>query len=368
MKGRRLYVLQLVLFITTCVTVTLSGEYWMRGKLPGFTEFTWNDFMEGMLFSIPFLGFLTVHEFGHYFTAKRHKVDTTLPFYIPLPPFFLVGTLGAIIRIKEKINSKKKYFDIGVAGPLAGFVIAAGSLAYGFTHLPDESYLYEIHPEYEEYGIEEGAAMMDGDSVLTLSIGKNLLYTAMESTLPEDDAFVPPVSEIIHYPFLFAGFLGLFFTALNLLPIGQLDGGHVLYGLIGWKPFSYIAKVIFAGFLFYAGLGLFSPYQPLNELIWAIPYIGFLYYLFLPFKKPPQRTLMFALLIFTAQFLVPMIYPEFIGYHGWLLFAFLISRFVGIPHPKAEKEEPLSMGRQIIGWIALLIFIISFSPTPFIIE
>ena len=183
MKGNRLLILQLLLFITTCITVTMSGEYWIRGKLPGFTEYNWDDFREGMLFSIPFIGFLTVHEFGHYFMAIKHRVKTTLPYYIPLPPFFLVGTLGAIIRIKEKIQSKKKYFDIGLAGPLAGFVIAFAALFYGFTHLPDESYLYEIHPEYEEYGYEQANEMMnESDSVITLAIGKNILYMAMEST------------------------------------------------------------------------------------------------------------------------------------------------------------------------------------------
>lgn len=369
MQRKRLLVLQFILFIVTCITVTMSGEYWIRGRLPGFTEYSWDDFQEGLLFSIPFIGFLTVHEFGHYFTAIRHKVKTTLPYYIPLPPFFLVGTLGAIIRIKEKIQSRKKYFDIGVAGPLAGFVIAFAALFYGFTHLPDESYLYEIHPEYQEFGYEKATAMMDeSDSVLTLSIGKNLLYMAMESTLPAEDDFIPPVTEVIHYPFLFAGFLALFFTALNLLPIGQLDGGHVLYGLIGKDAFRFVAKVIFAGFVFYAGLGLFTPYDPMEDLIWALPYVGFLYYLLRPFGASQRKTLMYALIIFTAQFLIPMIYPDFVGFHGWLFFAFIISRFIGIEHPAVEVEEPLGPGRKILGWIALIIFILTFSPAPFIIS
>ncbi len=338
----------------------------MHGKLLGVTEFTWSDFQQGLLFTVPFLGFLTVHEFGHYFTARRHKVDTTLPYYIPLPPFFLVGTLGAIIRIKEKIESKTKYFDIGIAGPLAGFVIAVASLAWGFTHLPDESYLYEIHPEYAEAGMQE--ALAESDSVINLSVGKNLLYMAMESTLPPDDAFVPPANEIMHYPFLFAGFLALFFTALNLLPIGQLDGGHVLYGLIGWKPHSYVARIIFSAFLFYAGLGLFTPNDTPDTLLWAPLYVGFLYYVLRSFKKPPQTTFMYALIMFTAQFLIPMIHPEIEGYSGWLLFAFVISRFIGIEHPRVKEEEPLTTTRQILGWLALLIFVISFSPAPFVIS
>ncbi|MEJ2004355.1 MAG: site-2 protease family protein, partial [Cyclobacteriaceae bacterium] len=173
---KRIHIIQLLLFITTFVTVTLSGEYWMHGKLLGVTEFTWADFQAGLWFTLPFLGFLTVHEFGHYFTARSHKVNTTLPYYIPLPPFFLVGTLGAVIRIREKIESKTKYFDIGIAGPLAGFVIAVASLAWGFTHLPDESYLYEIHPEYAQAGMQE--SLTESDSVINLTVGKNILYLA----------------------------------------------------------------------------------------------------------------------------------------------------------------------------------------------
>lgn len=366
-KLKRIHLIQGLLFLTTCVTVTLSGEFWIRGKMWLAGPYEWADFVEGMQFSIPFLLFLTVHEFGHYFTAISHKVRTTLPYYIPLPPFFLVGTMGAIIRIKGMIWSKKQFFDIGVSGPIAGFVIAFACLFYGFTHLPDSSYLHDIHPEY---ALEEpvAAKIQESDSTINLAIGKNLLFSFMEEHLVEDPSRMPNSYEIIHYPFLFAGFLALFFTALNLLPIGQLDGGHVLYGLVGYRLHFLISRIIFTLFLFYAGYGLFTPDDDFNTLIWTVPYLYFLFIMFRSFKMDRQTTLMYAVIMFAMQFLTPLIYPGFQGYSGWLLFAFIISRVLGVEHPKARIEKPLDWKRQLLGWIALLIFVISFSPQPFIME
>ena len=121
-----------------------------------FFGMSWEDFLLGFQFSIPFLLILTVHEFGHYFTARYHKISVTLPYYIPMWFGFIgmasLGTMGAFIRIKENILSRIKYFDVGVSGPIAGFVVAVMMLVYGFTHLPETEYIYEIHPEYEVFG------------------------------------------------------------------------------------------------------------------------------------------------------------------------------------------------------------------------
>lgn len=367
-KIKRIHIIQLVLFVTTCATVTMSGEFWIRGKMWLAGPYEWADFLEGLKFSIPFLLFLTVHEFGHYFTAIAHKVKTTLPYYIPLPPFFLVGTMGAIIRIKGMIWSKKQFFDIGVSGPIAGFVIAFACLFYGFTNLPEQSYIYDIHPEYEEHGMGYSEQMQQSDSTVNLAIGKNILFSAMENFLVDDPTRMPSEYEIIHYPFLFAGFLALFFTALNLLPIGQLDGGHVLYGLFGHKWHFLISKIIFTLFLLYAGYGLFSPADDFDTLLWIVPYFYFLYLMFRSFKKDRQTTLMYATLMLSVQFLLPLVYSGFEGYSGWLLFAFIISRVLGVEHPKAKVEQPLDWKRQMLGWLALLIFVLCFSPQPFIME
>ena len=139
--------------------------------------------------------------------------------------------MGALIRLREKIYSKKQNFDIGLAGPLAGFVTALMILFYGFTHLPEPEYIFQIHPEYEQYGLSYADHVYENqkESIIDISIGKNLLFLFFENFVA-DPARVPNPHEIMHYPFIFAGFLSLVFTFLNLLPIGQLDGGHVSMG------------------------------------------------------------------------------------------------------------------------------------------
>ena len=171
--------------------------------------------------------------------AVHHRIKTTLPFYIPLPPLpFFLGTLGALIRIKDSVRSKQQHFDIGIAGPLAGFIAALGILWYGFSHLPPPEYIFQFHPEYEQYGLDYAQFVyrpeLMAEGTADVIVGKNLLFLFFEKFVG-DPARIPNVHEIMHYPLLFAGFLSLVFTSVNLLPIGQLDGGHVLYGLIGYE-------------------------------------------------------------------------------------------------------------------------------------
>ena len=363
------YLLHTGLFLFTFISTTLSGSFFINGKMWGYTDYAWEDFINGMHYSVPFLLILTVHEFGHYFTARYHKIKTTLPYYIPLPPFpLMIGTMGAVIRIKQFIKSKKVHFDIGLAGPLAGFVIAIILLFYGYTHLPPADYVYEIHPEYKEYGEDYDQYVYDNDSIINISVGKNLAILFFEQVIADQER-VPNVNEFFHYPYLFAGFLALFFTALNLLPIGQLDGGHILYGLVGNKWHSRIAVGFFCALLFYAGLGYIKPFQPYEDLVWSVPlYIAFLFFALKGLKKGNQTTLMYALIIFAGQFTLSMIYPQLEGFHGWLIFGVLIGRLLGVYHPKSPIEEPLDLKRQILGWIALIIFVISFTPAPLIIN
>ncbi|MEX2336781.1 MAG: site-2 protease family protein [Fulvivirga sp.] len=369
-KGTKTLLIQVFLFIATFFTTTMAGEQWIHGKMWLVTDYSWAHFSHGLQYSIPLLMILTVHEFGHYFTARYHKIKTTLPYYIPLPPFLgLIGTMGALIRIKEHVKSKKLHFDIGVAGPVAGFVIALGVLFYGFTHLPEPEYIYEIHPEYEQYGADYADHVYENDSVINMAVGKPLLFLAFEKYVVEDPSRIPNASEMMHYPWLFAGFLALLFTALNLMPIGQLDGGHVLYGLIGYKRHKKVASVIFIAFVFYAGLGYITPYDGVDNLMLSLPlYLAFLYITLKGLQKGKQETFMYALILFTVQFGISAIDPTIQGYSGWLLFAFIVGRFLGIHHPRSPIEEPLDLKRKILGWLALIIFIISFSPTPLIIN
>src|SRR5690606_20139291 len=272
-----------------------------------------------MQYSVPFIGILLIHELAHLFTSIHHKVKSSLPYFIPawFGPFApSIGTFGAVIQIRGFIDSRKKFFDIGVAGPLAGFVVAFFVLCYGFTNLPEASYIYEIHPEYADpsYQAEDHAGVMD------IELGYNLLFWGMEKFL-SDGSRMPNMSEIIHYPFLFAGYRALFFTALNLLPIGQLDGGHVIFGLFP-KHHKIISLSAFIVFLFYAGLGMINPFEEFNYLLFFIPlYVGFIYICLRRSNLPNQTKWTIALLISALQYALASFFPGIEGYGGWLFFA-----------------------------------------------
>jgi len=393
------YLIQSGLFLTTLLTTTISGSEWIFGRsiFYGLSRINIDELLYGLYFSLPFLGILTVHEFGHYLTARYYKIKTSLPYFIPFFPFFFsIGTLGAVIRIKEKIQSRKQNFDIGIAGPLAGFVVAIGVLYYAFNTLPPPEHIYSIHPQYEYFGLDYDKYVYDHDTSFTkesllevnpditmempdtivfstdfptVSLGNNLVFMFFERYVVDDISRIPNHYEMMHYPWIFAGYLALFFTALNLLPIGQLDGGHILYGLVGYEKHKMISTGLFLTFVFYAGLGVVNPYDPTEELLWQIPlYAFFLMITFLNLVPDFKNRLSLALAIFAAQFLLVYIYPAVEGYFAWLVFAFIIGRFLGIYHPRALQDEPLSQDRQILGWIALAVFIVSFSPQPLILK
>lgn len=395
-SNTRTHVIQAALFIITIITTTMAGAEWMFGNIFGFVydmlffligkpdgkevpiptkPMGWAEFVQGFHFSIPFLLILTIHEFGHYFVAKAHKVKVTLPFYIPL--WFgisqSIGTLGAFIRIKEVVKSRVKFFDIGIAGPLAGFVAALAVLWYGFTHLPPPDYIFKIHPEYERFGLNYPQFAYENPAG-NLILGDNILFWFFKNYVA-DPARLPHAYEIIHYPYLFAGYLALFFTSLNLIPIGQLDGGHILYGMIGKKRFDIVAPVLFGIFAFYAGLGVFrtesfatgSDAVFYERLFYLAIYVYFLYICFKRAFESPSTALMISLLIVVGQFAVTYVRPDWDGSVNLLPFVLILGRFLGIRHPDTEDNTPLDSRRMILGVIAFVIFVISFSPTPFII-
>ncbi len=389
---RKRILIQVALFVATFFTTTLAGVEWQGGKsflslLPPAInlDYTWADFQSGLWYSVPFLFILTVHEFGHYFTARFHKIAVTLPYYIPVPfiPFSL-GTFGAVIRIKGRVFSNIQHFDIGLAGPLAGFIAALFILFYGFRTLPPPEHIFTLHPEYEEFGLDyadhvynkefylkefkaKGVEIPEGASIPDVSIGTNLLFKFF-ATYVADPARVPNPREMMHYPILFAGFLSLLFTSINLLPIGQLDGGHVIYGLFGAKGHRMIAQVFFVLLLLYCGLGYIQIHE-LKDNLYIIPLgIGFYYFCLTALKLRQRDTIMYAVLMVAFLLALAWLFPNLKGYAGWMLFGFLISRFLGVYHPPSEIEVPLDPGRQILGWICLIIFILSFTPQPIILE
>ncbi|MFN4147642.1 MAG: site-2 protease family protein [Runella sp.] len=384
MNSTRTLVVQILLFAVTLITTSLAGAEWMFGRpfdLPLFeieNPLGWTHFWQGFQFSIPFLGILTVHEFGHYFTAKHHKVKVTLPYYIP---FWIglgqsIGTLGAFIRIKELIRSRKKYFDIGIAGPLAGFVVALGVLWYGFANLPTLDYIFKIHPEYQKFGLGFARVVYENQSMSgNILLGDNLIFHFFK-TYVADPTRLPPPQEMMHYPLLLAGYLALFFTSLNLIPIGQLDGGHILYGLVGTKTYRWVSPLLLFVFVTYSGLGVYRPEEFAitdDEAFWEkLGYLG-LYIFFLRFcfsrvdENTPSTAWLLALLSVAVQLGISLIFPTWEGYSGFLAFAFLLGRVLGVHHPPTDDREPLDTKRKILGWIALLVFILCFSPKPFVV-
>ena len=375
MRERNRILLQIALFVITCITTTMAGAQMVYAPAdPNNLDFTWNDFFKGLEFSIPFLLFLTAHEFGHYFVAIYHKVKTSLPYYIPFPPMFLMtGTLGAVIRLRSKPASNIQSFDIGIAGPLAGFVVAIGILFYGFSTLPATDDIFRIHPEYKEYGLDYSKHVYEPEfyskqkgEVNDITIGTNLLF-AFFGKFVGDPSRVPNPHELMHYPVLLAGFLALFFTCLNLLPIGQLDGGHVVYGLFGYKKHKIIATVFLVLLLMYGGMGLeyINPkLPPLDFILGMLIYPLFLYTALTGLKLSRRDTAMYALLIFAMHFLMTTYFPQVKGNLTWLIFGFITGRFIGVAYPQSEIEKPLDPGRVTLGWIALIVFVLCFSLSP----
>ena len=358
------------LFVLTVLTTTLAGVVLTRGTIDllplGFGVFPAaplpDEWGRGLVFALAFLGVLTVHEFGHYFVARANRVRTSLPYYIPFP--MGLGTFGAVIRIRERIFSRREFFDIGLAGPLAGFVVAVGVLAYGFTHLPPLEYLFSIHPEYARYGTDY-ARHVYPPGPAGLELARPLLYRGLEALLA-DPARVPHPNELLHYPVLLAGALSLFFTALNLLPLGQLDGGHILYGVLGPARSNRLMPWLFTGFIFYAGLGLFSVRDDWQTWAYGAPvYAAYLALICWRVLPRPRQGLLLAAGIAAAQVAAASYWPGLSGNPGWLVFGLLLGRLTGIYHPPAPDERPLSAGRRLLGWLMLVIFVLCFTPSPF---
>ena len=405
--------LQVGLFLLTFITTTLAGAEWIHGWLFLWVPkpLGWNAFTDGLSYSVPFLLILTTHEFGHYFMARYHKVKVSLPYYFPFWLGFLglmsIGTFGAFIRIRERLRSVAQTFDIGIAGPLAGFVVALGVLFYGFTHLPPKEHIFKIHPEYQLFGdnyedivyekdtfflkydlakidptaasrFENDTIFMNQEGDLNFELGSTLLFDYMKKHwVPEEDKDrLPNSHEIMHYPFLLAGFFALMFTALNLLPIGQLDGGHVVFGLFGQKNHVYISRGFYLIAILYSGLGvgflgLVNPFimnRPMVDLFIDLAlYVGIIYFLLLRVFMFPLTRLMFALGILVLQYGIIYMFPGTEGYNGWFIFILILGRYLRVQHPPALVQEPLTLTRQVLGWLALIIFIISFSLRPLII-
>lgn len=296
------------LFVITFITSTIAGVNWIIASEGPF------EILVGLPYSISILLIITFHEFGHYFAAVYHKVKATLPFYIPFPPIpYMInfGTMGAVIRTRSRIHSKKAMFDIGVAGPIAGFVVTIAILIYGFLNVPGIEYLLIIHPDYLEptYG-KEGYALVFGDS---------LLFSFLKEMFVRPGQFFPPMSEIYHYPYLCAGWFGLFITSMNMIPVGQLDGGHISFAMFGEQT-HYKISVTLALFMF--SFGIIGAADTFFELNYGI------------------------------------------GWSGWLFWSLVLYFVIKLKHPPILDATHLDSRRMFVGYFSFFIFLISFSPMP----
>ena len=372
-KSRRSLAIHAFWFILTIATTTVAGAEWVCNVsfFSDIRPLNWSHLLQGLKFSVPFLLVLTVHEFGHYFVARMSRIMVSLPYYIPLWLGFLgipsIGTAGAFIRIQSRIYTRVQYFDIGVAGPLAGFFTAILVLLYGFLTLPPATYIFSIHPEYLPYGTDY-AQHVYGKEDVYLYFGGNLLFDFLKDIVA-DPTRLPHPYEMVHYPYLFAGYLSLFFTAINLLPIGQLDGGHVLYGLFGRRWHALISRIFFFLLLFYAGLGVLSAAKLSSfYALFTLGYLVFLYFCLKSACIKPWIRIIGTVLLYGTQELVAFLVPNTEGYSGWLLFAFLLGYVLGVDHPDTQYSPSLDGKRRLIAYLAIGIFIVCFSWKPFLLK
>lgn len=284
--------LNALLFVLTAASCWFVGLSWSVGYLyTGLSgenqpfELSPDVFREprvialSLVYAFVLLAILLAHEMGHYLACRVYRIDATLPFFIPAPT--LIGTMGAFIKIRAPITRKVQLFDIGAAGPLAGFVLALPALIFGLS-------LSRAVPPLPRT-----------DSLI---FGEPLLLKGLAAIFFRHQ---PGPFDIVVHPIAFAGWVGILVTALNLFPIGQLDGGHIFYALYGSR-FRRIATWILLGFVV---MGIF---------FWM----------------------------------------------GWLVWALLI-RFMGVKHPPVQDEfKPLPPSRKFLAALLLVIFVLSFIPAP----
>jgi membrane-associated protease RseP (regulator of RpoE activity) len=273
MPAKKEYLVHILLFLLTAVTTLFAGSF-ISGGNP-FQNF--RDILMGAGFSSALLTILLLHELAHYSAAKAHKTTTTLPYFIPAPTF--IGTFGAVIKIKSQIRNKKALLDIGASGPFASFALSIIAASIGLANSP----VVEAMPE-------EG-----------IRLGDSLVFAFLVRTLKGS---IPEEATVMLNPVAFAGWLGFLVTSLNLIPAGQLDGGHVMYAIAGEKH-PLIAKIFVTALL---GMGFF----------WS----------------------------------------------GWFIWAVLLM-FLGVNHPPpVDNRTPLDKRRKILAGAALAVFVLTFTPVP----
>jgi membrane-associated protease RseP (regulator of RpoE activity) len=263
-----------------------------------------DELLAGWVFALPLMAILLAHEFGHFFAGVYHGIDVSPPYFIPVP-FFLLGTLGAVIQIRERIRSRNALLDIGAAGPLCGMAVAVPVVIYGLATSP-------VQP------LPEGEYFVEGHSILYLAI----LYGLKGPIATGYDVFLTPTA--------LAGWAGLLITMINLLPFGQLDGGHIAYALLGPRQ-NRVSKRV---------LRVLPPIAVAVGFVYGLPS-------YLAGARGDR-----------------LMYEATAGMH-WLIWAvvlWLLTRATGPGHPPTEDTE-LTPRRRMVGWLTLSLFVLLFMPS-----
>jgi len=259
----------------------------------------------GASYALPLMAILLAHEFGHFIAGKRHGVDISPPYFIPLP-FPPIGTMGAVIRMSGRIRSRDALLDIGAAGPLAGMAVALPVLAYGLAH----STVQPIPAGGEGLLIE----------------GHSLLYLALIHGMHH----IPDGSDIFLSPTAWAGWVGLLVTMINLVPFGQLDGGHVAYALWGERQ-NRVSK----------------------HMLWVLPLVGVIV------------SVAYGLPYYLQGMRGEPLYTHLLSGVHWLVWAavlLLMKRLAGSDHPPTD-DATLSPKRRLIAGLTLALFGLLFMPS-----
>jgi membrane-associated protease RseP (regulator of RpoE activity) len=287
----RLGWLNVALFLATLLTTTMAGAYSAGAPVLLGVPASLPNLTAGLPFSIPLMLILFAHEMGHYLTSRRYGVDSSLPYFIPapFPSIFFVGTFGAFIRMRRPPRTRREMFDIGAAGPWAGFVVAVVATAIGLARS-------QVTPLDTSQG-----GLFLGNSMLFWGVSRAVLGVDPNS-----------VNVNVH-PIALAGWIGLLVTAINLLPVGQLDGGHVVYSLLGGRWHRIVSRAAWIG----CGLMALVPYL-LHLTFWG----------------------------------------------GWLLW-FVLLIGLGLGHPATtDSDIPLKGSRRIGAFATIVLFIVTFIPVP----
>jgi membrane-associated protease RseP (regulator of RpoE activity) len=285
----------------------------------------------GLAYAASLVGILGAHEMGHYLVARRYKVDTTPPFFIPLP-IGILGTLGAVIAMREPAPNRKVQFDIGIAGPLAGLVVCVPILFVGLL-LSDvtttQAMIESVPPQVQ-------------DNIVIFSEGNSIAY--LLAKLAVFGQILPQGSlDVEVHPVAFAGWAGLLVTALNLLPVGQLDGGHVVYGLFGDKAQKARTPIIIA-------LAVMAAIGSVQGA--ATGWVA----------ANPEAT---GQLATTAEWLATAPLP---GWSGWWIWVAMLVFLVRNHAPVLDEITGLDQKRRRLGVVMIIIFVLIFTPRPLLVN